>query len=259
MDSISAELSYMAGPALGVLVATRASTYVALLGIGAATVAVGAVLYLVNPRVRADTTAVEDGQPRPTRRSWLRGTLIGVLVTNFGAVFVLAGTEVSAVAALRLVGEVSWTGIATILLCLASATGGIIYGVLRRAPGPAILLGVMSLLTLPIALAGGQWWILALAAIPASMICAPTLASTGEAVSRLTPPSARGEAMGLHSSSLTLGAALGSPVIGTLVDHLGPAGGFLGAGIGGMAVSALVITSTRRTRPAPVERETVNV
>jgi MFS family permease len=258
MDSTSVELSYMAGPALGVLVATRASTHAALLAVGAAIVAAGIALYLVNPRVRAATASVEDAGPRPARRSWLRGTLIGVLATNFGAVFVLAGTEVSMVAALRIVGEVSWTGIVTIALCVASATGGLIYGALRKAPGPAILLGLLGLLTIPVALADGQWWALALAAVPCSMICAPTLASTGEAVSRLAPSSVRGEAMGLFSSSLTLGAALGSPVIGIVVDHLGPGGGFLGAGLGGVAVSALVIASTRRAKPAPVERESVN-
>ncbi|HEY4021434.1 MAG TPA: MFS transporter [Pseudonocardiaceae bacterium] len=258
MDSISVELSFMAGPALGVLVATRASTYVALLAVGAATVVFGIVLYVVNPRVRANTGIVEQVQPRPPRRSWLRGTLIGVLATNFGAVFVLAGVGVSAVAALRAVGEVSWTGIVTIFMCVASVIGGIIYGALRKVPGPAILLGVMSVLILPVGLAGGQWWVLALATVPSSILCAPTLASTGEAVTRLTPPSARGEAMGLHSSSLTLGAALGSPVIGILVDHFGPGGGFLGAGLGGIVVSALVLASTRRRAPTRVEREPVN-
>ena len=260
MDSISVEMSYMVGPAVGVLIATRASTYVALLSIGAATVAFGIVLYLVNPRVRAEATDAELAEPRPPRRTWLRGTLIGVLVTNFGAVFALAGMEVSAVAALRLVGQVSWTGIVTIIMCVASATGGIIYGALRKAPGPAILLGVMSVLMLPVGLACGQWWILGLATVPANLICAPTLASTGEAVTRLTPSSVRGEAMGLHSSSLTLGAALGSPVIGTLVDHLGPTGGFFGAGLGGIAVSAIVVATTarRRAKPTPVEREPVS-
>jgi MFS family permease len=258
MDSISVELSYMAGPALGVLVATRASTYAALLAVGGATVLFGIVLYLVNPRVRPEGDSAQEATPRPARRSWLRGTLIGVLVTNFGAVFVLAGMEVSAVAALRLVGQVSWTGIVTIVMCVASAIGGIVYGALHKAPGPAILLGAMSVLMLPVGLAGGEWWVLALATVPANLICAPTLAATGEAVSRLTPSSVRGEAMGLHSSSLTLGAALGSPVIGTLVDHLGPTGGFLGAGLGGVAVSAVVLTATaRRARPAPLEPDLV--
>ena len=262
LDSISVELSYMAGPALGVLVATRASTYTALLAVGGTIVASGIVIYLVNPRVRPETTTVGDPEPRPARRDWLRGTLIGVLVTNFGAVFLLAGMEVSAVAALRGAGEVGLTGVVTIFMCIASATGGIIYGALRKAPGPAILLATMSLLMIPVALAGGQWWVLALALAPSNLICAPTLASTGEAVTRLTPPSVRGEAMGLHTSSLTLGAALGSPVIGTLVDHLGPSGGFLGAGLGGVAVSAVVIAATTRRRrpgPASVEPERISV
>ncbi len=255
MDSISVELSYMAGPALGVLVATRVSTYAALLAIGGATIAFGILLYAVNPRVQPETGAVDEPEPRPTRGSWLRGTLIGVLITNFGAIFALAGMEVATVATLRLAGEISWTGVVTILMCAASATGGIIYGALHRAPGPAVLLGVMSVLMLPVALAGGQWWVFVLALAPSNLICAPTIAATGEAITRLTPASVRGEAMGLHSSSLTLGAALGSPVIGTVVDHLGPSGGFLCAGLGGVAVSTAVVLATRRGKPAPVERD----
>jgi len=52
--------------------------------------------------------------------------------------------------------------------------------------------------------------------------------------------------MGLHSSSLTLGAALGSPVIGTMVDRFGAPGGFFAASLGGVLISALVLVFGRR-------------
>ena len=246
LDSISTEMSYMVGPALGVLVATRASTDVALVTVGVATVLSGIAIYLVNPRVRGDDEQRDPSIPPPPRRSWLRGSLISVLAINFGAVFVLAGVEVAVVAALRTSGQVGWTGVVTIAMCVASATGGVIYGVLHKAPGSAVLLGLMSLLLIPVVLAGGQWWVLSLVLAPTSMLCAPTLASTGEAVSRLAPAAVRGEAMGLHSSSLTLGAALGSPVIGTMVDRFGAPGGFFAASLGGVLISALVLVFGRR-------------
>ncbi|HEX3778136.1 MAG TPA: MFS transporter [Pseudonocardiaceae bacterium] len=265
LDSISMEMSYMIGPALAVLVATRASTQTALLTVGVATVLSGIAIYLVNPRVRGADEHTDPSVARPLRRSWLRGPLISVLAINCGAVFVLAGVEVTVVAALRASGQVGWTGVATIAMCVASATGGVIYGAVRKAPGSAILLGLMSLLLIPVGLAGGQWWVLALVLAPTSMLCAPTLASTGEAVSKLAPVAVRGEAMGLHSSSLTLGAALGSPVIGTVVDRLGAPGGFYAAGLGGILIAALILIFGRQlpsgTSGTPTEpaRETTSV
>jgi predicted MFS family arabinose efflux permease len=86
-------------------------------------------------------------------------------------------------------------------------------------------------------------------------MCAPTLAATGDDVARLAPASVRGEATGLHSSALTLGGALGAPVIGTVVDHLGSAGGFAAAGLGGVLIAVLAFPLTRRRGPLlPVGR-----
>ena len=115
--------------------------------------------------------------------------MLAVLAASCGAVFVLAGVEVAVVAALRGVGEISWTGVVTIAMCAVSMIGGIVYGALRRTPGPLVLMALLGLLAIPVGLAGGQWWVLALALVPANLMCAPTLAATGDDVARLAPAS----------------------------------------------------------------------
>ena len=238
LDSVSVEMSFMAGPTLGVLVATKVSTPAALLTVGGMIVVAGAALYVVNPPVRGEHDA-EPAGGRPPRREWLRPPLQATLAVACSAVFVFASVEVVMVAALRGVGEVGWSGVANIFLCVASAIGGSVYGMLRRAPGPLALMTVLSLLVVPVGLVGGQWWAVALALVPASLLCAPTLAATGDAVSRLAPASVRGEAMGLYSSALTLGAALGAPAVGVVVDHFQATGGFAAAGLGGVLIAWL--------------------
>lgn len=249
LDSISLELSFMVGPALAVIVATRASTSIAMISLGGLILAAGVALFVVNPPVRGQHDEDEPTGVRPPRRVWLRPPLLAVLAAALGAVFVLAGIEVATVAALRSVGEISWTGVVTIAMCAASMIGGLIYGALRRSPGPLVLMVLLAVLAIPVGLAGAQWWVLALALVPTNLMCAPTLAATGDDVSRLAPAAVRGEAMGLQSSALTLGGALGAPVIGTVVDHLGAAGGFAAAGLGGLLIAVLAFPLARRRTP----------
>jgi MFS family permease len=249
LDSISVELSFMVGPAVAVLIATNVSTSAAMISLGCLILVTGAALFVVNPPVRGAHDKHEPIGVRPPRRDWLTPPMLAVLAASCGAVFVLAGVEVAVVAALRGVGEINWTGVVTIAMCAASMIGGIVYGALRRTPGPLVLMALLGVLAIPVGLAGGQWWVLALALVPTNLMCAPTLAATGDDVARLAPASVRGEATGLHSSALTLGGALGAPVIGTVVDHLGSVGGFAAAGLGGMLIAVLAFPLTRRRGP----------
>ncbi|MGH3434841.1 MAG: MFS transporter [Sciscionella sp.] len=243
MDSISVEISYAAGPALGILLATRVSTNLAMMAVGAGLLIMGAALYALNPPIREESASGE----RPPRSSWLRGPMLGLMLTVFGAIFALAGTEVAVVAALREIGQVGWTGAVTIVMAAASGIGGLIYGGLTREYRPAMLMGVLGLLVIPVGLLGGSWWLLALALIPTNLVCAPTLAATNDGIAKLAPPAARGEAMGLSASATTIGAALGSPLIGTTVDHAGIGWAFAVAGLGGVLVAMLTALLLRRT------------
>ncbi|CAM4115911.1 MFS transporter [Kibdelosporangium persicum] len=253
MDSISIELSFMIGPVVAVALATQVSTSVALQTLAVGCVAVGVALFAFNPPVRGDEEAVTG--ERPPRREWLTSRLIAVLVIGSGALFVLAGTEVTVVAVLRAHGEVEWTGAATVILCLASVVGGLVHGAVRKSLPQVVLMALLGALTIPVLFVDSTWWVVALALAPASAMCAPALAATGEQVSRLVPAAVRGEATGLQSSAFTFGAALGSPAIGFVVDHSGsPGWGFVGAGAGGLIVAAGAALLVRRS-PAPVPKE----
>jgi MFS family permease len=250
MDSISVELSFMVGPVVGVALATQVSTSIALQAVAAGFALVGIALFVMNPAMRGDKEPVS--AQRPPRREWLNGRLIAVLVIGSGAVFVLAGTEVAIVAVLREHGEVDWAGAVIVILCIASVLGGLVHGAVRKSLPQVVLMALLGALTIPAVFVDSTWWVVGLVLAPASAMCAPTIAATGEEVSRLVPAVVRGEATGLQSTALTFGAALGSPVIGFIVDHSSPGWGFVGAGAGGLIVAAGAALLIRRS-PARVQ------
>lgn len=250
MDSVSTELSFMVGPAAAVFVATQFSTQTATLAMAAGIVLVGGALYVVNPAVRSEAEKAD--MEKVPRRVWLTPRLVGVLLVGAGAVFILAGTEVAIVAQMQHSGDLSWTGVVMIVWSAASAVGGIVYGAMKRSVRQVTLMAGLGLLTIPIGLAGGTWWALMLAIVPASCLCAPTIASTGEEVARLAPAAARGEATGLQSSAFTLGSAVGAPLVGFVVDHGSPGWGFGVAGVGGVLVAGLAwLLAARQRELAP--------
>jgi len=236
LDSMSIELSYMFGPMLGVLVATQVSTTVAMLAVGATIVASGVALHAFNPPVKNGRHAA--GVSRPSWRSWLRPRLSSVLVMTTGAMLVVAGTDLALVGALQSSGQVSWIGLVIAVWCAASLAGGFVYGALPRAVPVVALAALLGLLTMPVGL-GTSWWALCLLIVPAGLLCAPTLAAAADAVSKLAPEAVRGLVMGLHSSALTAGLAIGAPLAGFVIDARSPPWAFVAAGSAGVAVAGL--------------------
>ncbi|MFC8846384.1 MULTISPECIES: MFS transporter [unclassified Micromonospora] len=252
LDSMSVELSFMVGPALAVAMSTAVSARVTLYAVGAGVVAAGITLWLLNPPTRAADEPAR--QPRRVpRREWLTPRLVAVFAVSLAATLVLGGTDVAVVAVLRAGGEVGWTGAVLAAWAVASLVGGFAYGAVSRPVSPLALVAALSLCTIPVGLGGAHWWLLCLALIPAGMLCAPTLAATADAVSRLVPAEVRGEAMGLHGSAVTVGIALGAPLAGAVIDASAPPWGFVVTGAIGLLVAAAVLPAElrRRATPAP--------
>jgi MFS family permease len=283
LDSVSVEVSFMIGPALGVLAATSASSSTALLVLGGATVLAGVALMVVNPPTRAAVPGLAAAEPSdaatsgcssqttclvapagvgedvPARRPGaparvpLTPSLVAVLAATAGATVVLAGTDVSIVAALREAGNLGSTGLVMAVWAFASLLGGLVYGTLRRGMLPPALLLTLGLLTAPVGLAPGWLW-LCLAVVPAGLICAPVVTATAEAIADLVPDQVRGEAMGWHGSALTAGTAIGAPLAGAAIDQVAPWAGFTAVGVVGVlvALAGLGAVRVRRSRrPVP--------
>ncbi|MET9629277.1 MFS transporter [Lentzea sp. NPDC006480] len=253
VDSISVELSFMGGPALGVAIATNVSTNAALIAIGLSILAVGAVLYWANPPMVHEDEVV-DG-PQPKIFEWLRGRLVGVFVVCVGATVCLGGMEVSAIASLEHIGKQSWLGVVFFAMCAASIIGGVVYGGVRRVPSVLVLLALMAVLEIPVGLGDGNVLLLCLLLVPMNLMCAPLIAASGEHISKLAPPTARGLALGLQGSAFTLGNAIGQPLAGVAIDRGGAPAGFAIVGVIGLLVAGVAWVLARQRQqvnPLPV-------
>ncbi|MFC4145706.1 MFS transporter [Micromonospora mangrovi] len=251
LDSMSVELSFMVGPALAVALATAVSPRTTLWAVGAGMVAAGVGFWLLDPPIRSADEPAGPHRKVP-RREWLTPRLLAVLAVSLAATLVLGGTDVAVVAVLRAGGELSWTGVVLASWAVASLIGGFAYGAVSRSFSPLLLMAALSLCTIPVGLGGAHWWLLCLALVPAGALCAPTIAATSDAVSRLAPAGVRGEAMGLHGSAVTVGIAVGAPLAGAVIDASVPLWGFAVTGaIGALVALAVLPVELRHRRSAP--------
>jgi MFS family permease len=262
LDSMSVEVTFMVAPAAAVLVATQASTTIALVASGVANLASGVFFYVLDPPTRSADPAPEPAAADAAAGSrwrpvWLTAPLVLVLVTTVGALAVLGGADVAIVASLR---EQDAVGLATLVFLLwsvSSLAGGLVFGAMHRPVSPALLLLLMGLATAPVGLVPGPLW-LALTIVPAGILCAPVLSATAAAATALAPERVRGEVMGWYASAMTAGLSLGAPLAGWAADVLGGWGGFAAVGILGAAVGGVALgveTALRgRAEGSPADR-----
>jgi predicted MFS family arabinose efflux permease len=240
METILIEFSFILGPAITVFIAARFSPRPALIVIGVVFAVVTAVLYLRNPPLRSEDEKAKSAETSGERPlSLLNRNLVATLLIAVSALFALGGVELALVSALRAGGEVIWTGVVLAILAAASITGGLISGVLKRPPPALATVMLLAVLVFPAALAGHQWWLLALALIPNQLVCSPTIATTTMNVIRHAPPDARGTAVGLYDSASRLGVAVSAPIVGFTISVSSPAWGFIVAGLGGLLLSGV--------------------
>ncbi|UNS98930.1 MFS transporter [Streptomyces tubbatahanensis] len=260
LEAVQGELSYMVGPAVVILCAARLPPGAVAWGLGAAIVAGGTGIALLDPPLRAEGgsdlgpgTGAEArtgrAAERPPRREWLGARMIAVLTMACGTTMLLGGVDLALVATLEAAGQVSWASVVVAVLGVASVVGGLIHGALSRSLPTWSLLGLLGLVTIPAGLAH-QWPWLCVAVACTGFFAAPTLSAVTDAVSRLAPAGVRGEATGLQSAAQSAGLALGSPLVGVAVDVSAPAGGFAAAGLAGLA-AALTGRLLSRHRPSP--------
>ena len=255
LDSISVEMSFAVGPAVGIVLLTQAGSTVTLTLVGVLIALAGVSLLVLNPPMTSvDEHDAEPG-PQVRTRVWLRREAIGLLLITGTAAFILAGTDTAIVAVLRSFGETPLIGPVITVWCIASMVGGFIYGAGRRM-SPVLLLLFLGGLCIPVAL-GTTWWLVALLLIPTGAFCAPVVSATAQDLIEIAPARSRGQVTGLHVSALTIGAAVGAPIIGVVVDSADPRWGFVAIGAFGLILALALALADRlsKTGRARAERQ----
>ncbi|MEP9382659.1 MFS transporter [Nocardioides sp. KR10-350] len=250
IDSVVTEFSFMVGPVLGVLGATYLPTPVALMVCELFSVVAGVALWIANPPLSLETTSTDT--PKASLRSWMTPGVVLVLVVTVTASLILTSEDLGSVAAMRAMGHTSSLGWVMALWAAGSAVGAVVYGALRSHPPAALLLVLLGATAALVSVAPDRPTYAVLIVL-SGLFCAPTLTATVDDLTRLVPPRVRGEAMGWHGSALTLGSALGAPVVGRAMDAGGWSSGLLLGGLGGLAIAAVALAAHRRVaRPVPV-------
>ncbi|MFQ4148430.1 MFS transporter [Arthrobacter sp. LAPM80] len=279
LDSMGGELTFMVGPAAGVMLATTTHTVVGLVIIGVSASMAGVFLMVFNPPTRTgqkgsfvavgapEVNPVDPVEDRPApdlsgknpiaklwgssrhNLRWVNIAVLAILGTSLGAGLVLAGTNVGMVAVMRYNDQVGDLGIVFLFWCGASIVGGIIYGALKRSINPLWLLMAMAILIIPMGFATNAWQLGLLSILP-GLVCAPVLTSSAEHIADLVNEKRRGEAMGWYGSSMTIGSAMGSPFAGAVIDGIGPWAGFAIVGLicGVLAIVGLLAVAVWRRR-----------
>lgn len=240
LDGVAVEVSYIAGPLIGVWLVGLWGTAWVLFTIEMTSVVGGIALWLANPTVRAQDGASEDADgsaaPATPRRSWVAA--LGVYcVAAATTTMVLSGADVSLVAALRSWHHIPSLGTVIAAWGLGSIVGGLVYGALHRSVPVFLLLSALGATTLPIALSGSVPTLVVLVFV-AGLFCAPTITATVEGASHAVPLRVRGQAMGWHGSAMTAGSAVGAPLAGYAIDRFGFGAGFAAVSVAGLLVAA---------------------
>jgi predicted MFS family arabinose efflux permease len=249
LDAVLTEVSFMVGPLVGAWAATAWDTRWVLLLVEACVVAGGVLIWRANPRGASDADMVHQSV---ARRIWMTPAFLALCGAAMAAVAVLQGTDLGIVAVLRSMGSTSFIGPALAVWGLGSLVGGLVYGAMSTSLPVWVLLGGLAAVTAPASLARDEWTLIGLLFV-AGLLCAPAMTAVVEQMSRVVPAAALGEAMGWHSSSITLGEALGAPLAGVAIDRWSPGAGFWSVAIIGF-VAAVLMGAVRLSGRSPVPR-----
>lgn len=257
LDSMATEIVFVIGPGGSAVLATKFSSGAALTVIGVLVVLAGVLLILRNPPTHSErlpvdgpdvigeleaparpedapsvvpvvTGAIPIVGPQPKRRwGWLTPGVAAMFVMAAGAGFALAGTEVGVVAFSEHSGD-SGGGLwwAYGVWSAASLVGGFVYGLLSRRLDPLVLITLLGVAMLPVLFAPSMFWLGLVLALSGFFI-APLMTAASERITDLVDERHRGEAMGWYGSAMTGGTAIGTPLVGVVIDQAGAPSAFL--------------------------------
>jgi MFS family permease len=250
LDSVLAEISFMAGPALAIWVAHYWGTAWTLMVFQLLCIAGGAALFVVNPPLR---TARAEPVPGHPRSRWVTPGVLGIFALTIATTTALTASDLSVVAGLRSLEQAGSIGWVLAVWGFGSAVGGLLFGAMQRPIAPWLVVAALGVFTMPVLWARSDLSMAGLLFI-AGLFCAPSFTATTEALSRLVPEHSRGEAFGWHGSALTAGSAIAAPAVGLAIDGFGwGAGFFVGGGFTLIAALAVGLLISARRGPRTVD------
>ena len=253
VDAVLIELNFTLGPALVALllaVTNPAGAFAA--AVLFATIA--APLFLISPAPRYWRRERAGAKPR-LLGPLAQPRLLHVYATTFVLAFALGLLEVGYPGFATHAGLPALGGVLIAINSAASAAGGLAYGGLGlHVPVERQLPWLLALLALPLALHAfpASVWLLALPAIAAGLLIAPSLTAISMLVARLAPARHATEAFTWQMTSIVAGVGAGMAVGGWLVERQGAATVFLLAA--GSALVGAGLAARRRGHRAPAVR-----
>ncbi|MFF7942562.1 MFS transporter [Nocardia gamkensis] len=261
---VTADISLLVGPPLGVAAMSIWDTGVVLLVVRLAAVGCGVVLLRQNPPLRTGPSRVSRRTPQ---RFWLQ---IGFVAPNVGyaaAAAVLCAEELSVITAMHDFHAKKSIGLVLAIGAAGAVVGGYGYGAISRTISPYVLLVGLGIGVVPCNMATGPVS-LAIAVFIVGVLAGAVFPASTDRMNAVVSEDALGEALGFHFSLMWVGVAMGSILASQSVDFAGSSGGFLsataigiGAGIGLGRIAAraaptpgapdevsreLIVTTTRR-------------
>jgi MFS family permease len=249
-ESVADELTFIAGPALSVVLSTMAFAEAGPLA-AAAFLALGVTLFTAQrgtePPVRARPTS------RDARPERLGGALAVLVLVLLASGVIVGAVDVVAVAFAEERGVAAATGVVLSAYALGSAVSGLTFGALNLPWRPSSLLlpavAGTAATTLPFLLIG-DIWTLSAAVFFSGLFFAPTMILVMTLIERIVPAPRLTEGMTWALTGLSIGTALGTFCAGLAVEGSGTTGGFLVAVTAGAAALAVVVAATPWLRRA---------
>lgn len=225
VEQVVDELAFVGGPAVAVVLATSVFPEAGYI-VAAVLFGVGALVFLA----RTDTEPPVDKVTHQSTTSVLRipGVLV-VCAVSFMIGGIFGANEIVTIATSQALGHPSAAGFILALYALASAAAGVAYGTRDIAVPAHRLLWIgaaaMCVLELPVLFVDSVP-LLALVLTLAGIATAPTLIVTMKLAGSLVPANQVTESLGIVSTALIIGIALGSSLGGIVVQGISPHAGY---------------------------------
>ena len=251
LESVLDEVVFMAGPILVTVLMTQVSPIAGLV-----TVVVVAVAGMLALAAQRGTEPLPSRGADASRGTVLRMPAMRVLaVIWLGMGGLLGSIEVVTVAYVSQLGFRGLTGVLLAGWALGSALAGLVYGGIRFRASMRRRLAIFVvamwattlLLLVPLSLPT-----LAVVLFASGVTVAPTMITALGMVESVVPRARLTEGITWGSTSINLGATLGTAIAGTAVDHLGAHAAYtISIAAGALATAALALGRRRLPHPRP--------